>query len=98
MYINESRPWSALAQTPNMVPIEYTPGSTSQGTRRLNFFEKTLPYGKQTVPSQGTAVWPPTITPVDKFKLGSYPQVTYGGAHLTRRTIAAGLGGIDPTM
>lgn len=32
------------------------------------------------------------------FKLASYPPQTYAGVHLTRRTITAGLGGIDPTM
>lgn len=97
MYITESRPWSALNQTPNMVPVEYTPGSTSQGTRRLNFFEKTLPYGKNTVPGP-KAMWPPTLETSHNFKLANYPSVAYGGAHLTRRTLTAGLGGIDPTM
>ena len=80
---------------PSTAPFEYTPGSTAGGTRRLHAVETTLPYGQNTTQK---AVWPPTLNPIHNFKLASYPPQSYAGAHLERRTLVAGLGGIDPTM
>ena len=137
MYINNDKKWQSMTQTPSMTPIEYTPGSTAQGTRRFHFAETTLPYGRSTIPATAKAVWPPQITPVSmspflfvlssvrpccrcrrhrshsvrlracgrafmtqthNFKLASYAPQSYAGAHLERRTLVAGLGGIDPTQ
>ena len=45
--------------------------------------------------------WPPNIVATSSsynFKLASYPLQSYSGAHLERRVITAGLGGIDPTQ
>ena len=57
MYINNS----STSRVPDNTPIEYIPGSTASGTRRLHRAELTLPYGQSTTQ---TMSWPPPITPV----------------------------------
>jgi hypothetical protein len=56
MYINNN----STERVPDETPVEFIPGSTASGIRRLHRAELTLPYGQKTTSMQ----WPPPITPV----------------------------------
>ena len=82
-----------ITTPPTSTPTEFVPGQTAGGWRRKEQLDMT--YGSS-VAGGKPCYWPPTITPSHNFAIASYPVPEYAGAHLTRRIIVAGQGGIDP--
>ena len=87
MYINWEPP---AVPEPTLMPHTRIPGSTASGIIRL---PRVVPPPKREVIS-----WPPKLSTSHNFKPAMYPPHSYAGAHLERRVLCAGLGGIDPTM
>ena len=80
---------------PMDTPFEFCAGSTARLMRRSFLAETAIPYVPGAV---SKCTWPPPL-PANLGYRTQFQVVTppvYGGAHLKRYTITAGLGGIDP--